>query len=424
MIKSDIKPISRGMRLRIRQFEEDYMSEHGRNITKYYSYLSELANGDLALYTVAVKYHPVTRQLMMKQVVVKDRYNTFVNDLDFYYMCGYITDWTNELIDKKIHTKWYDCSNIGAWKPTSFIINKEDLQFSKYKYSGYEYYNGDDLFGYLLLWEQHKGVELLVKNGLSMLVNSKKIIKRCENDKKFCKYLLKKKDYLTTNCPYINAITKAYDTGYSIDDVDMYMSITRRYKNIKEVLRVDELRRFMLYISEHCENNYAAYNDYIEACLYLNIDMNDTKNKYPHDFRRWHDMRIDQYDMQTKKDKLVKFSKVADKYAPLQENGEFCVIIAKSKEDLVNEGEELHHCVGKMNYDKKMVDEQSLIFFVRNPEEVDTPFVTVEYSLKYKKVLQCYADHDSKPEQEVLDFVYNDWEKYATKQLRKIKKVA
>ena len=73
-----------------------------------------------------------------------------------------------------------------------------------------------------------------------------------------------------------------------------------------------------------------------------------------------------------------------------------------------------------MNYDQKFVREESLIFFVRNKEDIQTPFVTLEYSLKNHKILQCYADHDTKPEDNVLDFVNKVWLPYANRKLRKI----
>ena len=73
-----------------------------------------------------------------------------------------------------------------------------------------------------------------------------------------------------------------------------------------------------------------------------------------------------------------------------------------------------------MNYDQKFAREESLIFFVRNKQDIETPFVTLEYSIKNKKVLQCYGYKDSKPEEQVLDFVNNTWLPYANKKLKKL----
>ena len=57
----------------------------------------------------------------------------------------------------------------------------------------------------------------------------------------------------------------------------------------------------------------------------------------------------------------------------------------------------MHHCVGRMNYDIRFAQEESLIFFVRMKEQPDKPLVTLEYSLKTHRVLQCYASHNTKP---------------------------
>ena len=157
------------------------------------------------------------------------------------------------------------------------------------------------------------------------------------------------------------------------------------------------------------------------------------KNRFPHNFRYWHDMRIDQYatakanaDRKAKQEMYKRFSFVAEKYLPLQHNkrSPFICIIAKSPADLIREGEILDHCVGRMNYDQRFVREESLIFFVRTKEQPDTPFVTIEYSLKNRKVLQCYGEHDHKPNDDVLHYVNKVWLSYANKHLKQIQAAA
>ena len=157
------------------------------------------------------------------------------------------------------------------------------------------------------------------------------------------------------------------------------------------------------------------------------------KNKLPHDFMRWHDIRIDQYaTIQAEADRIAKaalckqFAGIAEKYALLQHNkrSAFICIIARSPADLVREGEFLHHCVGRMNYDRKMIREESLFFFVRLKEQPDTPLVTVEYSLLTHKVLQCYGEHDHRPSEDILHYVNKVWLPYANKTLKQIQTAA
>ena len=153
------------------------------------------------------------------------------------------------------------------------------------------------------------------------------------------------------------------------------------------------------------------------------------RNLLPRDFRRWHDIRIDEYrtakvveNGQKRKELYDRFAEIAEKYTCLQHNKQsaFVAIIAKSPAELITEGDALHHCVGRFNYDQKFVREESLIFFIRTRERPDTPFVTVEYSPSLKAVLQCYGDRDSKPDDTVLHYVNDVWLPYANKTLKKL----
>ena len=123
-----------------------------------------------------------------------------------------------------------------------------------------------------------------------------------------------------------------------------------------------------------------------------------------------------------RKEFYARFEAITEKYAALQHNkrSAFVAIIARSPADPITEGNALHHCVGRMNYDQRIVREESLIFFIRTRECPDTLFVTVEYSPSLKVVLQCYGDRDSKPDDSVLHYVHDIWLPYANKTLKKL----
>ena len=157
--------------------------------------------------------------------------------------------------------------------------------------------------------------------------------------------------------------------------------------------------------------------------------MTEDKNRYPHDFKRWHDIRIDEYntakakkDAEEQKVFCEKFAAVASKYSGLEydKKSVYIAIIPQNPSDLIHEGEKLHHCVGRMGYDQKFTREESLIFFIRIKEKPDVPFVTIEYSPEQKRVLQCYGDRDSKPDDGVLEFVNKKWLPYANRKLKQI----
>ena len=186
-----------------------------------------------------------------------------------------------------------------------------------------------------------------------------------------------------------------------------------------------EIGKFLDYI-ERQNTNFYSYRDYLDACQYLGLDMNEEKNRYPHDFKRWHDIRIDEYntakamkDAEERKALYEKFAAVASKYLGLEydKKSVYIAVIAQNPSDLIREGELIHHCVGRMGYDQKFAREESLIFFIRTKEQPDVPFVTIEYSPKQKRVLQCYGNNGTKPDDGVIEFVNKKWLPYANRKI-------
>lgn len=288
------------------------------------------------------------------------------------------------------------------------------------------------IISYLRTYLKYPQTEYLIKLGLSKFLSSKMILEKTSKDKKFCKWLIANKEVLANNHYYIPVLLRAYRTGKELDYLQSYAeakkifgrgdlgSLKREFPN--------DLNRLMDYVSIQ-KTGVTTYNDYFIACTRLGLDMTIEKNRFPHDFKRWHDIRIDEYatekalkDAEERKELYKKFAAIAEKYLPLQYNRKsaFIVIIAQSPADLIREGEVLHHCVGRMNYDQKFIREESLIFFIRSVDEPDIPFITVEYSPSKNIILQCYGASDSRPNQKVLDFVNNQWLPYANKQMKQL----
>ena len=244
---------------------------------------------------------------------------------------------------------------------------------------------------------------------------------------KYIEKLIKKLDSRIHPKPIGNTRYYAYLTKNDGELVKVTVAVRHYHRPIKELFK-DCLNKYFDYVSKQGISN-RLYLDYLKACNYLNIDMSIDKNRFPHDFKKWHDIRIDEYhskkaeeDEKARQELYNKFKLIAEKYTPLQQNGKgvFLCIIAKSPQELIQEGEALHHCVGRMNYDQKVIREETLIFFIRSKENPDTPLVTIEYSLQKRKILQCYAEHNQKPSEDIENYVYKKWLPYANRQLKKI----
>ena len=401
--------------------------------TRFYKYFTKYKN-ELCEVLVAVrnKY----KKWYCKQVVVHGIHNDKCYLQDIGRTMGfYLVGWYREKLSNYSH--WYDYD--WGWQYDKYfnldapIVNLEYvLQMPQYKYSAIDKYVYNDKINYLRNYEKYPQCELLVKAGLSKFIYSKILLKQCVKDKKFCKWIYANKDELK-NGYYINSIIRAYKQNKNIKEVylqDYYKQSFARNDNdgtLKMVFQND-IDNFVKYLIKQNIDAY-LYRDYLDACLYLQLDMSLPKNRYPHDFKRWHDIRIDEkhskeaeLDKEKRKQLYKQFSKVSKKYLTLQRDmkDKYITLIAKSPADLINEGNKLHHCVGRMGYDQKFAKEQTLIFFIRLKDDKDTPLVTLEYSLENHKILQCYGDNDTKPSDEIMNYVKRKWLPYANKKIRQI----
>ena len=84
--------------------------------------------------------------------------------------------------------------------------------------------------------------------------------------------------------------------------------------------------------------------------------------------------------------------------------------------DLVSEGEALHHCVGKLGYDKKVINGESIIAFMRPAGKTDVPYITIEYGIPKKKVVQAHGNRNSNPTPDEWDAI-QAWEKIMAKRM-------
>lgn len=436
-----IKPIPKKILADIKK-RESKVDGH----TRYYSYLT-VNEKELVKVTVAVKHHQ--GKLYYKQCAVHGLHSAkcFVKDMEFTYMGGYQVGWYDVGASKEQKRyedgKWYEADS-KYFNVFSCLLNIDFLaKYDKYKYSAYDLYQGDDIIEYLRTYEEYPQTEYLVKFGLSYYVKHKQLLKALGKDKSFRKWLFKNHTALQGNYYYVSTIMRAYKENKPLAEVQAYEEKVKKINadsSLKPIrgLFGKEIGKYIDYIEKQ-NISHRLYLDYLTACDYLGIDMSENKNRIPHDFMYWHDVRVEEYrtvkafrdeearkikaekDAKEKAELYEKFSKVAEKYANLsKEDGAFVVILAQSPAELVNEGAILKHCVGHLGYDKKFAREESLIFFVRQKENPEEPFVTVEYSLKSKKVLQCYAKGNTTPDAEVTTYINSIWNPYANKILKKI----
>jgi hypothetical protein len=430
-----IKPIPKYIISRIRKLDKLRCPEQ-KGTVRFYSYLTKI-NNELVKITAAVK--TFRKEWHCKQVAIHGVKSVICLVKDIQY-CGYVgmgfrVGWYAEGLAKQ--RKWFESENwcyaeCKYYNPVSITVNTEYIsKFPQYKYSGYIHYRGDCIIKYLKLYTKYPQTEYLLKLGLHNLHNRVMVLKLIGKDRHFCNWLISHKDEIKENNCYVSSIIKAYKTNKPIKQMQVIeqakkqLSTDERLQPIREMFR-REISKFFEYLVKQ-DSNPHTYLDYLNACNRLGLNMSIPKNRYPHNFNRWHDIRIRQYhtaqamaDEEQRRKLYAQFTMVAEKYMSLQKQGLYAVFIPRSPADLIREGEMLNHCVGRMNYDQKMARGETLIFFIRSPAQPDIPFVTVEYSPKSKRVLQCYGNKNTKPNETVLDFIHRVWLPHANRTLKKL----
>ena len=328
----NIKPIPKYIQKKIKRYDDILKPEHtGR--TRFYAYFTK-NDGELVKVTVAVREYK--KQWYCKPVVVHGVHSDkcFGKDIKFTCIAGYSVGWHEQGISK--YPDWYESKEWGwaidnSFDPYAPIVNREYIlqHFPEYKYSAVDRYTGVNVFKYLRLYEKFPQIEYLTKLGLHNIVMSTQILRLCGKDKKFCKWLATNRQDIVSSNYYISSIIKAYKTTKPIYEINNFakrkikFDHADRIDNVKALVK-KEVGKFLDYI-ERQNTNFYSYRDYLDACQYLGLDMDEEKNRYPHDFKRWHDIRIDEYrsakalkDEQEREEFYNKFAAVANKYLGLE----------------------------------------------------------------------------------------------------------
>ncbi|MBD5550457.1 MAG: hypothetical protein HDQ96_04670 [Lachnospiraceae bacterium] len=151
-----------------------------------------------------------------------------------------------------------------------------------------------------------------------------------------------------------------------------------------------------------------TYFDYLHMRNSLGYDMNNTVYQRPRDIDAAHDAMMAELNKEKMDERLrvaaEKFPDIKKNYRKLRkrffyEDDTFLIRPARSAEEIVTEGQVLHHCVGGDNYLDKHNRGYSYILMLRFKEMPEIPYITVEID-DTDRIVQWYGKHDKKPDRE------------------------
>ena len=308
--------------------------------------------------------------------------------------------------------------NIGMFSSKYEVTTFEEIisYDPSLKYSKWN--NNVDSLCFIRQYRKYPIIEMLMSLELYHLVFNEKCVKFMQENKSFCKWIFANQKFIRECRVAFNTLCIAYKRNLMIDDyyydieekkeIGKQLSLKLGKNLYQKVKKLDcDLNKVYDYSQKVGVYNYF---DYLTACTYFKLNLNDTKVLFPHNFTYWHDYYINQMQISKNADIDKKISKVAKKYSYLlQDVNDLTLLFPKCTNDFIDEGKALNHCVGKMSYNTKMAEGKSLIIFIRHIDTPEKSFITMEYDPKTKKILQLYGENDRAPAEEVRKIIYETW---------------
>jgi hypothetical protein len=210
--------------------------------------------------------------------------------------------------------------------------------------------------------------------------------------------------------------------NYRYEGHSDYFFKVSKYSSLKACTRYMDKQKEKYGKDKQYVDTLITYKDYLEGCKKLEMNMKNEHVLFPKNVFKSHDNIVKQIKIAASKilnnkikSRLEKLEKYSFKY------GDYLIRAAESSEELIEEGKKLDHCVAT-HYLEPYAEGKTIILVVRKIDKPNIPLVTVE--VKRNEVKQAYGIHDTRPKQEVLEFIEEYKKAILNKSKKKSKKVA
>ena len=181
------------------------------------------------------------------------------------------------------------------------------------------------------------------------------------------------------------------------------------------------------------QNVITEYKDYLELAGQRGSNIHDEiiyRNKR---WKEFHDRYVEERNAELARQKAEREKAKADRWKSINrdykrntkifgwEKEGYCIIVPKSADEINEEGQKQHHCVGAQEqYKNRMAARQSYIVFLRKAEDPKKPYYTIE--VDESGVRQFYAAYDRQPNKKEVQSILTEWMKQVRKNFAKEKR--
>jgi predicted RNA-binding Zn-ribbon protein involved in translation (DUF1610 family) len=186
-----------------------------------------------------------------------------------------------------------------------------------------------------------------------------------------------------------------------IDNYDVY-----KFEKIFKYVPIIKALRYLREQPDYIGEKEIFYSDYLDSCVKLKQDMKNTFVLFPKYLRKAHDVNVDLINATDNKEKYkihnAKYMSIKQMNRELNdlyfyEDSKFLIRAPMDAAEIVKEGQSLHHCVGGGGYSERMANKSIAILFLRDKENPDVSYYTLEINRETNRIVQShgYRDKDS-----------------------------
>lgn len=308
------------------------------------------------------------------------------------------------------------------------------FQYSAMREYGWERYRYNPM-EYLKHYQKTPQIEMLVKMGLIEVVDrlvkcyygivadlsAERPDKFLGIEKRHMKKLMEKKGDVellkamqiehrrgaTWTDEQIEHIAEAHLNGFQIETATKYMSLQKLLNRIEKYAGC-EWGTGCSIAEQRLKDTATKYTDYLNMRLALGYDLTNSIYQQPRSLQDAHEKMVLESNKKEQDKRLeevkTRFPDIRKQYRKLRnryfyEDDQFLIRPARSAEEIVQEGQILHHCVGGDTYLGKHNEGKTYILMLRKKAAPEIPYITVEIDGKEDRIRQWYGAHDKKPDE-------------------------
>lgn len=334
---------------------------------------------------------------------------------DWPYICGSEYKWmggwifTYEPWDPEQAYKYWGRNRSGGCF-TGPVLNQAEVIDKYFPYC--EWYRSEcnlSFWEYLEKYIKYPKLELLCKAGYSSLttcinllnVNGKGLSEVLKVHPRWVNYLKGKGYHELMACrkPYCKTVEDVELVADTMHNKEVWTTLKYCPKGME--------LKMCRYLHTKAFYRSRMYRDYLDCCIKLGRPLEEKKVLFPEDLVQAHDEAAEKVEI-VKNEKLnasiQEHVKNLLKY--MYQDDKYLIRPAESVQDLIEESKQMKNCV--RTYAERYSKGLTAIFFIRSITNPDQSLATLE--LKGNRISQCYAYHNTRPSEEVMEFV-NKWKK-------------